>query len=71
MANAKKCDRCGVYFDEETKKTSLDRILCNLSLPSDVLKSINRVYGNMHGESYDLCPCCARSFKRWLKMKKG
>ena len=71
MAKAKKCDRCGAYFDTKTEKSSMDRILCNLSLPADFLKSINRVYGNEYGETFDLCPCCVRSFKRWMKMKSA
>ena len=53
MAKAKKCDRCGAYFDTKTEKSSMDRILCNLSLPADFLKSINRVYGNEYGETFD------------------
>lgn len=58
MANAKKCDRCGKYYQlEEKKQTITGNTLCTIKL-------INR-YGCDFRE-LDLCDDCAAGLWRWL-----
>lgn len=54
MAKAKKCDRCGSYYQ-------LDRemgVFTNLAESDEFCKRF---------KSYDLCPSCRDAFKDWVK----
>ena len=67
MADAKKCDRCGGYYEEREPNT-LDGF-------ADVLNSMIEYICNAPGKtnpdriahSFDLCPECNKSFKKWWK----
>ncbi len=49
--NAKKCNRCGTYYDENSKI---------LLLGTDK----SELYGF---ETIDLCEICSQEFEKWLK----
>lgn len=54
--NAKKCDRCGVFFEEGT----------------DYLILKEKVVTNdfLFGKEYDLCPICQEEFYKFLNKYK-
>lgn len=54
--NAKKCDRCGVFFEEGTDYL----ILKEKVVTSDFL----------FGNEYDLCPICQKDFYNFLNKYK-
>lgn len=70
MADAKKCDRCGGYY-EEREPNALDGL-------ADALNSIIESIGNTPekinpdriSHSFDLCSACEKSFKKWWKERK-
>ena len=66
MASAKKCDRCGNYYDANTKYSRNMRYICGLS----TLKSRGFGYESVQGVEYDLCDECLDSFYDWLKGEK-
>lgn len=52
MADAYKCDRCGVYYENNNfGYYGVTRL----------------VKGNIPHLSYDLCDECIKSFEKWLK----
>ena len=53
MSNAKKCDRCGAYFQPKSWKGQYAFI-------------INPEYGR-EGRGFDLCDECMRKLVAWLK----
>lgn len=56
MANAKKCDRCGGYFDMSS--SGFNRLLlCNSG----------RISNN--DKVFDLCPTCMNNLRTWLDGK--
>ena len=63
MAIAKKCDRCGLYYDPYNYEKNAEKIngikLMNIHSDSD-----NRCFS--HGP-YDLCPACSNEFMKWFK----
>lgn len=67
MANAKKCDRCGRYYDSnvlsamQSAAAALEKL--KRSLQQEAVKQIE--------ENVDLCPQCVNSLKRWYKGKDG
>ena len=67
MADAKKCDRCGAYY-QEVKKNYLDSL-------ADALRPITmtqeeRKCWTLIESFLDFCPNCTKSFKRWMKGDK-
>lgn len=56
MANAKKCDRCGGYFDISSNNFN------RLSLYNSYRTSDN-------GKMFDLCPTCMANLRTWLDGK--
>lgn len=50
MANAKKCDRCGIYFDQPVK-------------PDIAISQYTHGYGSFE---IDLCPACQESLQMFL-----
>lgn len=67
MATVKKCDRCGHYYDTNSKYShelySLNqRIVCGIA----TLKSYGVSYEVEHDEEYDLCDKCLEEFYDWL-----
>lgn len=68
MAAAKKCDRCG-HFYEEVEPTALG----DIALAMERLLSPGSVYTRqlIVEKSLDLCPDCSKSLTRWLKGKEG
>lgn len=68
MATVKKCDRCGKYYDTNSKYSrelySLNqRIVCGIS----TLKSYGVGYEVQQDEEYDLCDKCLEEFYDWLE----
>lgn len=67
MANAKKCDRCGTYY----QLVEMDAVELAVSVLRDaftkknVLAQIRAIEANL-----DLCPSCSESLKRWAFMKE-
>ena len=59
MANAKKCDRCGAFYD--IKENPI------LSIERTGTPYIN----NKYSKYIDLCPQCLEELKQWLNLKKS
>lgn len=60
--NAKKCDRCGAYYDENKmyKETNL--------IPGSVLIGMSLLCrDSRYGNEYDLCDSCLTDLKEFLK----
>lgn len=55
MADAKKCDRCGVFYK-------------SLGYPKVDVMICNRPYAGFY---YDLCPTCHEELKKWLKIERN
>ena len=65
MALAKKCDRCGKFYEEYNTKNDGKNINGILLLNIDCHEKYYT-----HGP-IDLCPDCKDSFKEWLTNKKA
>lgn len=67
MATAKKCDRCGAYYQEveATGINILVKCMTDMFEPATVLKNIAVIE-----QFLDLCPSCSESLKRWVKGKE-
>lgn len=67
MANAKKCDRCGNYYQESEPNAfeSLSNYFSGMVSQSEVLHRIAVIE-----KCLDLCPACSKSLKRWMKLKE-
>lgn len=60
MADAKKCDRCGNYYDKNEKHETVGRI------SGEVVVGIGTIGRNGHMDKYfDLCDTCIGSFKKF------
>lgn len=72
MAFAKKCDRCGAYY-ETGAKTELENALERIARAATVLHSgattAIKVCEALE-EKIDLCPSCEKSFKKWFTAKE-
>lgn len=71
MANAKKCDRCGNYYDANAKY-AVGSVLCNTNYISGIstLKSIDVSCVKEPDTIYDLCDKCLESFYDWFECDK-
>lgn len=63
MAIAKKCDRCGLYYDPYNCENDAEKI--------NAIKLMNIYFNSYdiyfsHGP-YDLCPACSNDFMKWFK----
>lgn len=69
MATVKKCDRCGKYYDTNSKYSNelyslnQQRNVCGIS----TLKSYGVGYEVLQDEEYDLCDKCLEAFYDWLE----
>ena len=64
MANARKCDRCGLYYNEYNVKYNAEKI--------NGINLLNIGWNNKyfsHGP-YDLCPTCSDELMKWLRKEK-
>ena len=64
MANAKKCDRCGAYYQEVEPNVfgALAAALRPITMQERERKCISTI------ETFlDLCPSCSKSLKSWVK----
>ena len=68
MANAKKCDRCGKYYEEReaTPIETLAHSMEALIVPKTVMQNISVIERIL-----DLCPSCSESLKRWANGKEN
>ena len=61
MATAKKCDRCGSYYDEYNVQYNAEKINgINLLI-------IDSNNGYFSYGPHDLCPACSNEFMKWFK----
>lgn len=68
MAEAKKCDRCGEFY-QERERNALDNL-------ADALRSFTTTRTALSNISViekflDLCPGCSKSLRKWVCMKKS
>ena len=56
MASAKKCDRCGTYFDWKPEGYNQIMIENSYSINSKLKK-------------FDICPTCMKRFMQWMDNK--
>lgn len=69
--DAKKCDRCGKYYDDYKgvcRVTENGSIEMQYRVPYNQLKILNTTY-NVPDKYFDLCPDCMRGFDKWINMK--
>lgn len=69
MANAKKCDRCGTYFEEkpsEEKKIVITRH--DKITGFDLSQGVH--FKDVKKEEIDLCPDCMEELLEFLRGKK-
>lgn len=64
MALAKKCDRCGTYYDDNTKCEINNRKVIGIK----TLHVSEANGGIFTSDAIDLCDDCRRSFYNWLAM---
>ena len=64
MANAKKCDRCGEYYQE--REMNAIESLVNSFSPITATTSKTDVIE----ELIDLCPKCSKSLRKWMGGKE-
>lgn len=56
MADAKKCDRCGVFYEDNSNHKSWTRNIVGIFLS----------YQDTHLDRYDLCDDCVEKLKEFL-----
>lgn len=61
MADAKKCDRCGGYYEERETDAfeELTKALKSMVYPESKSYRISKIF--------DFCPACEKSFEKWWK----
>lgn len=64
MANAKKCDRCGAYY-QEVEPNLIDTLVSKIGF---LAKPREYTTHTLIESCVDLCPKCSRSLKNWLSM---
>lgn len=67
MANAKKCDRCGNYY-QECEPNAIES-LCNAFVGMVAQKEVLHKIAVIE-QCLDLCPACSKSLKRWMKLEE-
>ena len=67
MSNAKKCDRCGLFY-QEVDPSAID-ILANSFFETFSSKNLRNVQSVVE-EMIDFCPQCSKEFTMWLKRKE-
>lgn len=72
MAQAKKCDRCGAFYEEVDAEPSAVEILVRDAAEA-LFPSRTRNCDFVRGieETVDLCTECLKSLKAWWNMKGG
>ena len=67
MSNAKKCDRCGMFY-QEVEPSAFDVLAKPFfeMLSSEKLRNIQSAVEEM----IDFCPQCSKEFTMWLKRKE-
>ena len=63
MAQAYKCDRCGVLFEDETRGAIQDYVARTMRT---ILRGKTEAALLALKESADLCPECQKSFAIWM-----
>jgi hypothetical protein len=58
MAHAKKCDRCGKYYDANSEKDSCTNIVVGVCFAAKL--------SGVYTEYKDLCDECITKFKRFM-----
>lgn len=69
MANCKRCDRCGSFYEESNnikKNIPHFRSVNKINFGTIDIQSVS---GNWVGP-FDLCPTCGEEFYNWLANKK-
>jgi hypothetical protein len=66
MANAKKCDRCGEFY-QAVEQNVVEQLAYNIGF---LARPKNDTTMMLIEQCVDLCPECSRSLKNWLSMKK-
>ena len=64
MANAKKCDRCGVLF-EERQLSAIEEAVCSIAQAASVFTGDGIKTPCI--ANADLCADCKKSLKKWWK----
>lgn len=65
MASAKKCDRCGKYYDKNEQHQA-----CSNGYKSIINGVAFTMKNGELAETYDLCDDCIARMKEWLKGEK-
>lgn len=72
MANAKKCDRCGAYYDlYPTVENPLTRLAEAMKRASTAKERDPEAMIACIKDVVDLCPGCEESLRRWLSNEQN
>jgi hypothetical protein len=66
MSNAKKCDRCGMFY-QEVEPSAFD-VLANSFSEMFSSENLRNIQSEVE-EMIDFCPQCSKEFTMWLKRK--
>ena len=66
MAIARRCDRCGSYYDPHNDENNAEKI--NSIKLININDTDNRYFS--YGP-YDLCPACSNELMKWLKKENN
>lgn len=68
--NAKKCDRCGCYYDDNSKSKALlnnsEKISKNTPRAYGIGICYKDICGTNYTRSFDLCSDCVNQFIKWF-----
>lgn len=67
MSNAKKCDRCGMFY-QEVEPSACD-VLANSFSEMFSPKNLRNIQSAVEA-MIDFCPQCSKEFTMWLKRKE-
>lgn len=69
--DAKKCDRCGGYYDDNSKNETLfddsEKFRTHAPGACDVGVCVENIYGVSSFHYFDLCPDCIAEFINWFE----
>lgn len=72
--DAKKCDRCGCYYDDNSENKPLLNNAKKISKYTlrgyGIGVCFKDIYGTASFRSFDLCPCCVAEFINWFEEDK-
>lgn len=70
MAIARKCDRCGAFYDEYQNTKYFNNGRDGVNGVQFVHIDRQKYAEGTKNDTYDLCPCCLEAIHQYIKSKK-